>query len=229
MISTLPYNAQYSLAENLELDFADVLSTLSLMFGDSLECGLKRQLISSSCCPRSESCGYEEDQGNKKEQQELIDGNEFEDAPVLNLNMQTASQQQKTKAKESGSVVLIDHLRSRQSPGTRGKVLQHLKQASTDNSQQRRSKSSGSVAFSTQAINCRLECDKTILESSPYFFRFTIKVSAEKWNCLLGNTLRLGLLCPDKWVHKYTKDGFSSAQRLFTFATIFCVFVLQKR
>jgi hypothetical protein len=63
----------------------------------------------------------------------LIDINESEDATVLNLNVQRASPHQKTKAKESGSVVLRDHLRSRQSPGTRGKVLQHLKQESIAN------------------------------------------------------------------------------------------------
>jgi hypothetical protein len=56
------------------------------MFGNSPEYGLKRKLTSSSCCPRSESYDYEEDQGNKKEQEELIDKNESEDAPVLNLN-----------------------------------------------------------------------------------------------------------------------------------------------
>jgi hypothetical protein len=41
----------------------------------------------------------------------LIDDKESEDAPVLNLNMQRASPQQETKAKESGLVVPIDHLR----------------------------------------------------------------------------------------------------------------------
>jgi hypothetical protein len=189
VISTLPYNANNSLAENVKLDFADVISTLSLMFDNSPEYGLKRQLVSSSCGPWSESYGYEEDQGNKKEQEELIGDNESEDAPVLNLNTQRASPQQKTKAKESGLVILVDHLRSRQSPGTRGKVLQNLKQASIANSQQRRSKPSGSVAFSTKAIGCRLECDKTIPETSPYSIRFTITVSAEKWNCLHRNTL----------------------------------------
>ncbi len=147
VISTLPYIVKGSLAENLKLDFADVISTLSLMFGNSSEYGLKRQLISSSCCPRTESYGYEEDQGNNKEQEELIDDNQSEDAPVLNLNTQRASPQQKTKAKESGSVVLIDRLRSRQSPGTRGKVLKNLKEASIADSQQRRGKTSGSVAF----------------------------------------------------------------------------------
>jgi hypothetical protein len=35
MISTIPYNAKDSLAENVKLDFADVISTLSLMFGDA--------------------------------------------------------------------------------------------------------------------------------------------------------------------------------------------------
>jgi hypothetical protein len=114
---------QNSHAENVKLDFADVISTLSLMFGNSPEYGFKRQRISSSCCPRSESYGYEEDQGNKKEQEELINDNKSEDAPVLNLNTQRASPPQKTKAKESGLVVLIDHLRSRQSPGSRGKVI----------------------------------------------------------------------------------------------------------
>jgi hypothetical protein len=94
------------------------------MFGNSPEYGLKRQLISNSCCPWSELYGCEEDQGDKKEQEELIDDNESEDAPVLNLNMQRGSPQQKTKANESGLVILIECLRSRQSPGTRGKVLQ---------------------------------------------------------------------------------------------------------
>jgi hypothetical protein len=159
------------------------------MFGNSPEYGLKGQHILSSCCPWSELYGYEEDQGNKKEQEEMIDDNESEDAPVLNLNTQRASPQQITKAKESGSVILIDHLRSRQSPGTKGKVLQNLKQASIANSQQRRGKTSGSVAFSTKANSCRLECDKTIPETSPYSIGFTITVSAAKWNRLLGNTL----------------------------------------
>jgi hypothetical protein len=125
VISTLLYNAKDSLAENIKFNFADILSTLSLIFGNSPKYGLKRQLISSSCCPLSESYGYEEDQGNEKEQEELIDDNESEDAPVLNVNMQGASPQQKTKAKEPGL--------SRQSPGTRGN-LQNLKQASIANS-----------------------------------------------------------------------------------------------
>jgi hypothetical protein len=111
VISTLPYNAKDSLAENVKFDFADVISTLSLMFGDSPAYGLKRQLISSSCCPGLESYGYEEDQGYKREQEELINDNEFEDVLVLNLNMRRASPQQKTKAEESGLVIIIDRLR----------------------------------------------------------------------------------------------------------------------
>jgi hypothetical protein len=55
VISTLPYNEKDSLSENVKLDFANVTSTLSLMFGNSPEYGLRRQLISSSRCPRS-SC-----------------------------------------------------------------------------------------------------------------------------------------------------------------------------
>jgi hypothetical protein len=110
VISTLFYNAKDSLAEKIKFDFKDIIVTLSLMFDDSPEYGLKRQLISSSCCPRSESYGYEEDQCNENEQEELIDDNESEDAPVLNLNTQRASPQRITKAKESESVILIDHL-----------------------------------------------------------------------------------------------------------------------
>ncbi len=52
------------------------------MFGNSPEYGLKRQLVSRSCCPRSELYGYEENQGKKKEQEELIDDNESEDELV---------------------------------------------------------------------------------------------------------------------------------------------------
>jgi hypothetical protein len=86
----------------------------------------------------------------------LIDDNESKDAPVLNLNRQRVSSQQKTKAKETGSVILIDRLRSRQSIGTRGKVLQNLKQASITNSQQRRGKTSGIIAFSTKAARLQV-------------------------------------------------------------------------
>jgi hypothetical protein len=39
VISTLPNNAKDSLAENVKLDFADVVSTLSIIFGDSPEYG----------------------------------------------------------------------------------------------------------------------------------------------------------------------------------------------
>jgi hypothetical protein len=47
VISNLPYNAKDSLAKNVKLDFADVIVTLSLMFGNSPEYGLKRHLIAS--------------------------------------------------------------------------------------------------------------------------------------------------------------------------------------
>ncbi len=67
VISTLPtlQCKRYSCWKH-KLDYAVVISTLSLMFGNSPEYGFKRQLISSPCCPRSEPYGYEEDQGNKK-------------------------------------------------------------------------------------------------------------------------------------------------------------------
>jgi hypothetical protein len=48
VISTLPYNAKDSLAENVTLDFLDVIFTLSLMFGNSPEYGSKRQIIQAT-------------------------------------------------------------------------------------------------------------------------------------------------------------------------------------
>jgi hypothetical protein len=50
LISSLSYNPKDSLAENVNLDFVDVIVTLSLMFGNSPEYGLKRQLLSLSLC-----------------------------------------------------------------------------------------------------------------------------------------------------------------------------------
>ncbi len=46
--------------------------------------------------------------------------------------------------------------------------------------------------------------------------------------CLLCG-LRLWFLCPNTPIHKYTKDGFSSVWRFFSFATVFYVFVLPKK
>jgi hypothetical protein len=63
----------------------DVVSNLSLVYGNSPEYGLKRQL---SCCTRDEVLyGYKEYQENKREQEEPIKDNEPEHEPVLDLNM----------------------------------------------------------------------------------------------------------------------------------------------
>ncbi len=70
----------------------DVLSILSLVYGNSPEYGLKRQLMSSSFFSRDEALyGYKEYQENKWEQKELIKDNELEDELVLDLNTQRAS------------------------------------------------------------------------------------------------------------------------------------------
>jgi hypothetical protein len=90
--STLPYVAKDSLSKNRKLDFMDVISILSLVYGNSPEYGLKRQLKSSSCFTSNEALyGYKEDQENKKEQEELITDNESEEESVLDFNMQKAS------------------------------------------------------------------------------------------------------------------------------------------
>ncbi len=36
------------------------------------------------------------------------------------------------------------------------------------------------------------------------------------------------ILLAHRQIHKYAKDDFSSVRRFFTFATVFCVFVLSK-
>jgi hypothetical protein len=50
-----------------KLNFMDVISILSLVFGDSPEYGLMRQPMSSSCFTKDAEalCGYEEDQEKK--------------------------------------------------------------------------------------------------------------------------------------------------------------------
>jgi hypothetical protein len=71
--STLPYVAKDFLSKYRKLDFMEVISILSLVYGNSSEYGLKRQLLSSSCFTSNEALyGYEEDQENKKEEEEPI-------------------------------------------------------------------------------------------------------------------------------------------------------------
>ncbi len=83
--------AKDSLGKEEKLNFMDVIFILSLVYGDSPEYGLKRQLMSSSCFTRYEALyGYKEDQENKKEQEEPIKDNESEDESVLDLNTQRA-------------------------------------------------------------------------------------------------------------------------------------------
>ncbi len=92
LISTLPYAAKDSLRKDKKLNLMDVISILSLVYGDSPEYGLKRQLLSSSCFTRDEVLyGYEEDQENKKEQEEPNKDNESEEKSVLDFNTQKAS------------------------------------------------------------------------------------------------------------------------------------------
>jgi hypothetical protein len=70
----------------------DDISILSLVYGNSPEYGLKRQLLSSSCFTMDEALyGYEEYQENNKEQEEPIKDNELEDESVLDFNTQRAS------------------------------------------------------------------------------------------------------------------------------------------
>ncbi len=59
-----------------KLAFMEVISILSLVYGNSSEYGLKRQLITSSCFTSNEALyGYKEDQETEKEQEEPITNN----------------------------------------------------------------------------------------------------------------------------------------------------------
>jgi hypothetical protein len=70
----------------------DIIFILSLVYGNSPEYGLKRQLLSSSCFTRDEVLyRYKEDQENKKEQEETITDNESEEESVLDFYTQKAS------------------------------------------------------------------------------------------------------------------------------------------
>jgi hypothetical protein len=91
--STLLYVATDSLnGQDKKLHFMQVLSILSLVYNNSSENGLKRQLMSSSCFTSNEALyGYKEDQENEKEQEELITDNESEEESDLDSNTQKAS------------------------------------------------------------------------------------------------------------------------------------------
>jgi hypothetical protein len=66
--STLPYVATDSLnGQDKKLDFMHVISILSLVYNNSSEYGLKRQLMSSSCFTHNDVLyGYKEDQEKKR-------------------------------------------------------------------------------------------------------------------------------------------------------------------
>jgi hypothetical protein len=86
LISTLPYVTKDSLRKDKKKDFMDVISILSLVYGNSPEYGLKRHLSLSSCFTRDEVLyGYKEDQENKKQQEEPIKDNKSEEDSVLIL------------------------------------------------------------------------------------------------------------------------------------------------
>jgi hypothetical protein len=94
---TLKFSLPYVTTDSLNgkdkiIDFMNVISNLSLVYGDSSEYGLKRQLMSSSCFTSNEVLyGYKDDQENKKEQEEPITDNESEEEPVLDFNTQKSS------------------------------------------------------------------------------------------------------------------------------------------
>jgi hypothetical protein len=179
----------------------DVISILSLMFGVSPAYGLKRQLISSSWFTNNDALyGYEEDQGNKKEQEAPIKDNESRDEPsVVNLKMQRESTRppiQRGKVlrnfdawtrKDSSQIAY-----SRPKRNLAGIVKSSTQKDSTSiaHSKARRNLAgAGTVKTTPKTNGCRFESDKTIPETLTKSISFMVEVSSEIWNCLLGNTI----------------------------------------
>ncbi len=202
--STLPYVATDSLnGKDNKLDFMNVISILSLVYGDSSEYGLKRQLMSSSCFTSNEALyGYEEDQENKKEQEEPITDNESEEESVMDFNTQKASLSPQNKR---GKVLRnIDQLNLR-SPVTKSRPKRNLggtvnidaslksstqkDSTSIAHSRPRRIGAVGTVITIQKITGCRFESDQTIPETLTESVNLVVKVSTMKWNCLLGNTM----------------------------------------
>jgi hypothetical protein len=94
--------ADFPNGKDKKSDFMDVISILSLVYGDSSEYGLKRHLMSSSCFTSNEVLyGYKEDQENEKEQEEPITNNESEEESVMDFKMQKASLSLQNKKRRS--------------------------------------------------------------------------------------------------------------------------------
>ncbi len=92
---------------------------------------------------------------------------------------------------------------------------------------------SGTPYYDWSIINSlnlnRFPFDRSLPTRQPIHF-FVSMSSMHAGACMHARWwLRLWFLCPDTQIHKYTRDGFSSKWRFFTFATVFCVFVLPKR
>jgi hypothetical protein len=219
LITTLPYVAKDSLRKDKKIDFMDVISILSLVYGDSPEYGLKRQLLSSSCFARDEVLiGYEEDQENKKEQEEPIKDNEFEEESVLDFNTQKASSSPQHKRGKVLRNIEQLNLRSRvansrpkRNLGGTVNIDANLKSLTQKDStliaysRPRRIGAVGTVSTMQKAMGCRFESDQTIPETLTESVHFVVKVSTKKWNCLLQNTMNtigalghLPLLCSAK-------------------------------
>jgi hypothetical protein len=179
------------------------MSILSLVYNNSFEYGLKRQLLSSSCFTSKKALyGNEEDQENKKEQEELITDNESEEESVLDSNTQKASLSPQNKR---GKVLRnIDQLnlrsrltksRPKRNLGGTVNIDANLKSSTWKDStliahsRPRRIGAVGSVSTMQKATGCRFESDQTIPETLTESVNLVVEVSTMKWNCLLRNTM----------------------------------------
>ncbi len=172
--------AKDSLRKDKKLHFMDVISILSLVYGNFPEYGLKRQLLSRSCFTRDEALyGYNEDQENKKEQEEPIKDNESEEESVLDFNMQKASLSPQHKRGKVLRNIEQLNLRSRvtksrpkRNLGGTGNIDANLKSSTQKDStliahsRPRRIGAVGAVSTMQKAMVCRFESDQTIPETT---------------------------------------------------------------
>ncbi len=144
--------------------------------------------------------GYEEDQGNKKEQEAPIEDNESEDEPsVVNLKTQRESTPPPIKrgkvlrkfvastGKDSTQIAY-----SRPKRNLAGTVKSSTQKDSTSiaHSKARRNLAGAGTVITTPKTNaCRFESDQTAPETLTESISFMVEVSSEKWNCLIGNTI----------------------------------------
>jgi len=134
VLSTLPYVAIDSYnGDDQKLQLMDVMSYLSLVYGETDEFGIKRQLMSSSCFEKDKAYyAYEEGQEDESDSKEVI---ENEDGPNLRFKYEEEQSKSQQESKQ-------------QQNRSRGKVLRDVAESAKTSQVSTRSRGEGSIAIS---------------------------------------------------------------------------------